>query len=393
MKIIAINSGSSSLKFQLFDMKEEKVIVSGIFERIGVEDSSYTFKYNGDKITEEIELPSHKDAVDVLLKKLTSLEIITSLEEIDGVGHRIVQGGDKYKNSVIITDEVIEDIERLEELAPLHNPAGLLGIKAFKEVLPEVPMVAVFDTAFHQSIKEDSYLYPVPYDWYTNYKVRKYGFHGTSHRYISEKVKELTGKDLKIISCHIGSGASICAIENGKSIDTSMGFTPLAGVMMGTRSGDVDPSILPYIMEKEGMNIREIIDELNKKSGLLGVSEVSNDYRDILKGIEEGNEKCILANKKFVNTIVSYISYYYVLLNKADVVVFTAGVGENNPSLRKEIIEKLSCLGIKINDEENNTRGEIRKISTDESKVLVYVIPTDEEIMIAKDTLKLVTNR
>ena len=393
MKIIAINSGSSSLKFQLFDMNEEKVIVSGIFERIGVEDSSYTFKYNGDKITEEIELPSHKDAVDVLLKKLTSLEIITSLDEIDGVGHRIVQGGDKYKNSVIITDEVIEDIERLEELAPLHNPAGLLGIKAFKEVLPEVPMVAVFDTAFHQTIKEDSYLYPVPYDWYTNYKVRKYGFHGTSHRYISEKVKELTGKDLKIISCHIGSGASICAIENGKSIDTSMGFTPLAGVMMGTRSGDVDPSILPYIMEKEGMNIREIIDELNKKSGLLGMSEVSNDYRDILKGIEEGNEKCILANKKFVNTIVSYISYYYVLLNKADVVVFTAGVGENNPSLRKEIIEKLSCLGIEITDEENNTRGEIRKISTDESKVLVYVIPTDEEIMIAKDTLKLVANR
>lgn len=392
MKIIAINSGSSSLKFQLFDMNEEKVIVSGIFERIGVEGGSYTFKYNGDKITEEVILDTHKDAVDILLEKLTSLEIITSLEEINGVGHRIVQGGDRYNKSVIITDEVIEDIENLQELAPLHNPAGLLGIKAFKEVLPEVPMVAVFDTAFHQTIKEDSYLYPVPYDWYTNYKVRKYGFHGTSHRYISEKVKELTGKEEKIISCHIGSGASICAIENGKSVDTSMGFTPLAGVMMGTRSGDIDSSIIPYIMEKEGMNIREVIDELNKKSGLLGMSEVSNDYRDILKGIEEGNEKCILANKKFVNTIVSYISYYYVLLNKADVIVFTAGVGENNPTLRKEIIEKLSCLGIRINDEENNTRGEIRKISTEDSKVSVYVIPTDEEIMIAKDTLRLVTN-
>ena len=391
MKIISINAGSSSLKFQLFNMDNEEVIVSGLFERIGIDSSCYTLKYNGEKITEEIDLPDHTTAVNILLDKLVSLNIIKSLDEIDGVGHRVVQGGDKYDKSVIITDDVINDIENLKELAPLHNPAGLLGIRAFKEALPEVKMVAVFDTSFHQTMPRESYLYPVPYAWYRDYKVRKYGFHGTSHRFIVEQVKKLTGKDnLKVISCHIGSGASIAAVDSGKCIDTTMGFTPLAGIMMGTRSGDVDPSIIPYIMEKEGKNASEVIDDLNKKSGLIGMSEVSSDYRDIQKGMSEGDEGCILANDKMIKTIVGYIANYYVLLGGADVITFTAGLGENSIALRATIMEKLSCLGIKVDSEANNCNGEIRKISADDSSALVYVIPTNEELMIAKDTLNLV---
>ena len=394
MKIISINAGSSSLKFQLFNMDNETVIASGLFERIGIEGSFYTIKYNGEKITEEIELTNHTDAIKVLLDKLVALNIISSLDEIEGVGHRVVQGGDKYKESVIITDEVINDIESFKDLAPLHNPAGLLGINAVKEALPNVPMVAVFDTAFHQTMPESSYVYPVPYSWYSDYKVRKYGFHGTSHRYIALKTQEILGRDdLKIISCHLGSGGSITAIENGKSIDTTMGFTPLAGIMMGTRSGDIDPSIIPYVMEKEGQNAGEIVDDLNKKSGLLGISEASPDWRDIQKGVSEGDEKCLLAEEEYIKRVVAYIAQYYVLLNKADVIVFTAGMGENSVTLRKQVIDKLSALGIKIDEEANNTSGEIRKISADDSSTLVYVIPTDEELMIAKDTLKLVQNR
>ena len=391
MKIISINAGSSSLKFQLFDMSTEKVLAKGLFERIGIEGSCYTLKYNDEKITEEINLSTHTEAVNILLEKLVDLNIIKSLDEIEGVGHRIVQGGDKYKNSVIITDEVITDIESLKELAPLHNPAGLLGIKAFKEVLPDVKMVAVFDTAFHQTMDEESYLYPVPYSWYKNYKVRKYGFHGTSHKFIAETVKEIEKKDLKIISCHIGSGGSITAIQDGRSIDTTMGFTPLSGIMMGTRSGDVDPSIIPYVMAKEGKNAGEIVSDLNRKSGFLGMSELSSDYRDIIKGKNEGNEKCVIAEKKFIKTIVSYIANYYVLLGGADVIVFTAGVGENNAAFRKAVCEKLSCLGVKIDDDKNNDeKVEIRKISAKNSKVKVYLIPTNEELMIARDTLRLV---
>ena len=394
MKIISINAGSSSLKFQLFNMDNETVIASGLFERIGIEGSFYTIKYNGEKITEEIELTNHTDAIKVLLDKLVALNIISSLDEIEGVGHRVVQGGDKYKESVIITDEVINDIESFKDLAPLHNPAGLLGINAVKEALPNVPMVAVFDTAFHQTMPKASYVYPVPYSWYSDYKVRKYGFHGTSHRYIALKTQEILERDdLKIISCHLGSGGSITAIENGKSIDTTMGFTPLAGIMMGTRSGDIDPSIIPYVMEKEGKNAGEIVDDLNKKSGLLGISEASPDWRDIQKGVSEGDEKCLLAEEKYIKRVVAYIAEYYVLLNKADVIVFTAGMGENSVTLRKQVIDKLSALGIKIDEEANNTSGEIRKISADDSSTLVYVIPTDEELMIAKDTLKLVQNR
>ena len=267
----------------------------------------------------------------------------------------------------------------------------MLGIRAFKEALPEVKMVAVFDTSFHQTMPRESYLYPVPYAWYRDYKVRKYGFHGTSHRFIVEQVKKLTGKDnLKVISCHIGSGASIAAVDSGKCIDTTMGFTPLAGIMMGTRSGDVDPSIIPYIMEKEGKNASEVIDDLNKKSGLIGMSEVSSDYRDIQKGMSEGDEGCILANDKMIKTIVGYIANYYVLLGGADVITFTAGLGENSIALRATIMEKLSCLGIKVDNEANNCNGEIRKISADDSSALVYVIPTNEELMIARDTLNLV---
>lgn len=391
MKIISINAGSTTLKFQLFNMDNEEVIVKGLFERIGIDGSQYTLKYNGEKIEEQVDLPNHTEAVNILLDKLVSLNIIKSLDEIDGVGHRVVQGGDKYAESVIITEDVINDIENLKELAPLHNPAGLLGIRAFKEALPDVKMVAVFDTAFHQTMPRESYLYPVPYEWYKNYRVRKYGFHGTSHRYIVEKVKELTGKDnLKVISCHIGGGASIAAVDSGKCVDTTMGFTPLAGIMMGTRSGDIDPSIIPYIMEKEGKNASEVVDDLNKKSGLIGLSGVSSDYRDIQKGMSEGDDSCILANDKMIKTIVGYIANYYVLLGGADVITFTAGLAENSVALRATIIEKLSCLGIKVDDEANGTNGEIRKISALDSSTLVYVIPTDEELMIARDTLNLV---
>lgn len=393
MKIISMNAGSSSLKFQLFNMNQEEVLASGLFERIGIEGSFYTIKYHGEKVTEEIELNNHTDAVNILLEKLIDLNIISSLEEIDGVGHRIVQGGDKYSQSVLITDEVIQDIESFKDLAPLHNPAGLLGIQAVKEVLPHIPMVAVFDTAFHQTIKKERYLYPVPYSWYLNYKIRKYGFHGTSHRFIALKAQEILGKeDIKVISCHLGSGGSLCAIRNGESIDTTMGFTPLAGIMMGTRSGDIDPSIIPYIMEKEGKNASEVIDDLNKISGLLGVSEVSSDFRDISKEISEGSAQCLLAQELYIRRVVAYIAEYYVLLGGVDMIVFTAGIGENSLDVRGKIVERLSCLGIQFDEKANDSRGEIRKISTDDSSALVYVIPTDEELMIAKDTLELVQN-
>lgn len=394
MKIISINAGSSSLKFSLFDMSDESVISSGNFERIGIDGSFYTIKYNGDKISQDVELNTHTDAVKILFDKLISLGVIKSLDEIDGVGHRIVHGGSKYSTSVLVDDKVISDINDCKDFAPLHNPAHILGINAFREILPEVPMSVVFDTAFHQSMDEISYLYPVPYSWYNDYQVRKYGAHGTSHKYITEAVKDILGKDdFKLISCHIGNGGSICAIKDMKCVDTSMGFTPLAGIMMGTRSGDVDPSIIPYVMEKEGKNASEIIDDLNKKSGLIGLSEFSSDMRDIVSKCEEGDTKAILAKDKYVRRVVDYISQYYVLLEGADIIVFTAGVGENNIPIRSEICEKLSCLGIKIDPQKNDVRGETVKISSDDSSVLVYVIPTDEELMIARETLNLIKNR
>ncbi len=391
MKIISINAGSSSLKFSLFDMNDESVIASGLFERIGIDGSRYTIKFHGEKITQEVELPTHVDAVNILLDKLTDLNIISSLDEIHGVGHRIVQGKDVFKESVLINDDVMEKLEAIKGFAPLHNPANMLGIEAFRKVLPNVPMVAVFDTAFHQTMDKTTYLYPVPYSWYEDYGVRKYGAHGTSHRYIAECVKQILGKDeFRLISCHIGNGGSITAIKDGKCIDTSMGFTPLAGIMMGTRSGDIDPSIIPYVMEQEGKNASEIIDDLNKRSGLLGMSEYSSDMRDILARCDEQDEKAIVARDKYVRRVVDYIAQYYVLLGGADIIVFTAGVGENSIPVRRQICEELACLGIKIDVELNNKRGEMVKISTDDSDVLVYVIPTDEELMIAKDTLHLI---
>ncbi|MBP5678761.1 MAG: acetate kinase [Bacilli bacterium] len=394
MKIISINAGSSSLKFSLFEMTDESVLVSGQFERIGSDGSGYTFKYNGQKITEEIPLKDHTDAVTILLDKLIALEIIHSLDEIKGVGHRIVHGGSKYSESVFVTNQVIDDIDAFKEFAPLHNPAHLLGIKAFKEALPDVPMVVVFDTAFHQTMDEVTYLYPVPYHWCGDYGVRKYGAHGTSHRYIAETVKDMLGReDFKLISCHIGNGGSITAIQNMKCVDTSMGFTPLAGIMMGTRSGDVDPSIIPYVMEKEGKNASEVIEDLNKNSGVFGMSEYSHDLRDIVSQCEEGNEKAIRAKDKYVRRIVDYIAQYYALLEGCDMIVFTAGVGENNSAIRKEVCEKLAVFGVEIDPEKNLVRGETCKISTEASKIAVWVIPTNEELMIARDTLNLIKNR
>ena len=391
MKVISINAGSSSLKFTLFDMEKENVIASGLFERIGIDNSCYTIRYDNEKIREEIQMENHTEAVELLIDKLISLEIISSIDEITGVGHRIVQGIDRYSESVIVTDKVIQDIEEISAFAPLHNPGALMGIKAFQKVLPDTLMVCVFDTAFHQTMSEETYLYPIPYRWYREYGVRKYGFHGTSHKYIAQSVGNLLNRDeFRLISCHIGNGGSICAIKDMKCVDTSMGFTPLSGIMMGTRSGDVDPSIIPYIMEKEGKNASEVLDDLNKNSGLLGLSEYSSDMRDIISRCDEDDKQAILAKNKFVRRVVDYIAQYYVLLGGVDVLVFTAGIGENNISIRREICEKLACLGVKIDLDKNNIRGDITKISTSDSAIDVYIIPTDEELMIARETIKFI---
>ena len=391
MKIISINAGSSSLKFSLFNMDDESVIASGVFERIGIDGSFYTIKFNGEKYKEEVPLKTHADAVNILLDKLTSMHIIESLDEIGGVGHRIVQGKDLFDKSVLVDDEVMAKLESIKHFAPLHNPANMLGIEAFRKALPNVPMSVVFDTAFHQTMDEETYLYAVPYEWYEKYGIRKYGAHGTSHRYITETVKDLLKTDkFKLISCHIGNGGSITAIKDGKCVDTSMGFTPLAGIMMGTRSGDVDPSIIPPVMEAENKTIDDIINDLNKHSGVLGLSGISSDMRDIEDAYNEGNPKAVLTFNKYIQRIVDYIAQYYVRLGGADVIAFTAGVGENSPILRKLVCEKLACLGVKLDEEKNNVRGKLTKISADDSKVAVYVIPTDEELMIARDTLELI---
>ena len=391
MKIMSINAGSSSLKFSLFNMDTKEVLLSGLFERIGIEGSCYTLEYGEYKIKNEALMETHLDAVKILMDKLLELKIVNSLEEIDGIGHRIVHGGDIYKESVVVTDKVLDDIIALSDLAPLHNPAHAMCIKAFREVLPNTPMVVVFDTAFHQTIEKDRFLYPVPYNWYTDYQVRKYGAHGTSHRYVAKKLQEELGRDdLNIISCHLGNGGSITAISCGKCVDTSMGFTPHAGIMMGTRSGDIDVSMVPYVMEKEGKSAGEIMNDLNKKSGFLGISGLSSDSRDIEDGIKEGNERCILAQKMFVNSVIKYIAQYYVLLGHVDVIAFTAGIGEKSISTRSDIIERLAPLGIEIDPEENNVRGKFKKISSKKSSVDIYVVPTNEELMIAEDTLNLI---
>ena len=390
MKILSVNAGSSSLKFQMYEMPEEKVLISGIFERIGIENSFYTIKLNGEKIKKEVVLSNHTDAVKILTNELLENNIVSDLSEIKAIGHRMVHGGEKYASSVLLTEDVITAVEELSDLAPLHNPANLVGVRAFKEVIPSAVAVGVFDTAFHQTMEEENFLYPVPYEWYKEYGVRKYGFHGTSHKYVSEKMASILGKEeTKIITCHIGNGGSLAAVKNGKCIDTSMGFTPNAGIIMGSRSGDIDASLIPFLMKKTGMNISEIDNALNKKSGLLGISGVSSDSRDIEDGIKSGNDRCKLAQEMYVNKIVKYIAEYYVELGGADAIVFTAGVGENSITTRKQIIDKLACLGIKLDEQRNNVRAEVALISTDDSSVKVYVIPTDEEVMIARDTYKL----
>ena len=392
MKIISINAGSSSLKFSLINMDNESVIASGVFERIGI-DGHYTIKFNGEKYKEDVSLKTHIDAVNILLEKLISLKIVNSLDEIEGVGHRVVQGKDIFDKSVIVDDDVMKKLESIKHFAPLHNPANMLGIEAFRKAMPNVLNTVVFDTAFHQTMDPVEYMYPVPYEWYEKYGIRKYGAHGTSHRYITETITDILKTDqFKLISCHIGNGASITAVKDGKCVDTSMGFTPLAGVMMGTRSGDVDPSILPPVMEAENKDINDIINDLNKNSGVLGLSGISSDMRDLEAAYEAGNERAILTMKKYVRRITDYIAEYYVLLGGANVIVFTAGVGENSPLVRKMVCENLACLGVEIDEEKNNVRGKQTEISTNNSKMKVYVIPTDEELMIARDTLELIKN-
>ena len=390
MKILTVNAGSSSLKFTLFEMPEEKVIASGLFEKIGLNGSSYTIKYNGEKITQEYDLKDHAVAVEKLMNELISLGIINSLDEIEGVGHRILHGAQEFSEPTVLNMEVVQDISKYNELGPLHNPANLMGATSFIEALPNVINVGVFDTAFHQTMDEEEFLYPVPYEWYQDYGIRKYGFHGTSHKYIWKFMSEVLGSDAKIISCHIGNGGSLCAIRGGKVVDTTMGFTPLAGIMMGSRSGDIDPSIIPFIMKKLNKSADEIITMLNKNSGLLGVSGVSSDSRDVEAGANEGNERCLLAERMYAQKIANFIAMYNNLLDGADAIVFTAGVGENSINMRKMIIERIHSLGVMVNDELNKVRGEFRKISTDESKIALYVVPTNEELMIAMDTYNII---
>ena len=391
MKILSVNAGSSSLKFRLYEMPEENLLISGVFERIGIEGSFYTIKYNGEKIKKEVELKNHKDAFNYLVSELLENKVVTSLEEIKGIGHRAVQGGSSYNKAVFADEEVISNLEKYISIAPLHNPATITGIKAANETLPNAKGVIVFDTAFHQTMPEENFLYAIPYEWYTKYDVRKYGFHGTSHRYVSMRMNEILGRnDTKLITCHIGNGGSISAVLNGKCLNTSMGFTPNAGLVMGSRSGDIDASIIPYMEKMLGKTASEIDTMLNKQSGLLGISGVSSDARDIEDGIKEGNERCVLANRMYVKRVIDYIAKYYVELGGCDAIIFTAGVGENGIQTRKEIIEGLKVLGVTLNEENNNTRGEEIKISGDDSKIDVWVIPTDEELMIAKDTYLLV---
>jgi len=391
MKIISINAGSSSLKFSLFNMENKELLISGYFERIGMAGSFVNFKLNGKKIRKDVDLNNHEAAVKVLLEELINLGVIKSLEEIDAVGHRIVHGGDTYNQSVILDEKVINIVEELSDLAPLHNPANLVGIKSFKSVLPNVPMVGVFDTAFHQTMDRDAYLYGVPYEWYTKYGVRKYGFHGTSHNYVTKKIAEyLNRDDLKIICCHLGNGSSISAVKNGKCIDTSMGFTPNAGLLMGTRCGDIDATLIPYVMNKSGKTLDEVINDLNKNSGLLGISELSSDNRDIEDGIKEGNEKCALAQRMLIRKIVGYVSMYNTYLGGADIICFTGGIGENGIDVRKTIMDELKVIGVDASEERNNVRGELTLITEDDSKIACYVVPTNEELMIAEDTYRLI---
>ena len=390
MKVISINAGSSTLKFKMYEMPEEKVIVSGLFERIGAKKGSYSIKYKGEKETHEFEMKNHIEAFKKLVAVLMEKKIVKDLNEIEAVGHRIVQGGAYFSKSEIVTEDVYNHIKELSPLAPLHNPAALNGIDAAKEVIPGATHVTVFDTAFHQTMDEVNYIFPVPYEWYEKYNVRRYGAHGTSHKYVSGRMNEILGRDdTKLITCHIGSGASISAVVNGKCVDTSMGLTPNAGIMMGTRCGDIDATIVLYMMNQTGMTTKEMDHALNKESGLLGVSGLSDDSRDIEKGISDLNERAILAQKIYVKRIVDFIAKYYVEMGGCDGIVFTAGVGENSIETRRNIMDALEVLGVKCDRKANNMRGEEKLVSTEDSKIPVYVIPTDEELMIARDAYSL----
>ena len=397
MKLLSVNAGSSTLKFRLYDMPEEKVLMKGTFDRIGLEGSNYSIRIGEEKIGKDVEIKNHEEAVKILLDELIEQKMIKNLNEIEAVGHRIVHGGNKYSRSVVIDDRVIQEIESISELAPLHNPANLMGVKVFMKAIPNALEVACFDTAFHQTMKEKTYLYPVPYEWYVKYHVRKYGFHGLSHRFITEQMKKILNKENpNLIICHIGNGASISAIEEGKCIDTSMGFTPNAGIMMGTRSGDIDYTMLNYIMKKTGFNLEKIDSILNKESGLEGIAGMS-DLRDLDRSFYANEEKVILAFDMYTDKIVDYIAKYYVKLNgNIDAICFTAGGGENDSIIRGETLKKLTSLGI-ILDEKKNDETIVRKgiegiITKDSSKIPAYVIATDEELMIARDTYALREN-
>ena len=394
MKILVLNCGSSSLKYQLINMETEEVMASGKYERIGESEAFITHKVNGQKIEIKNPVYNHSEAIDFTLKQLTNPEykVIDSLDEINAIGHRLVHGGEKISESVVIDDKVVEVLKEYTDLAPLHNPACILGIEACKEVMPGKPMVGVFDTAFHQTMPKDKFVYPVPYEYYKKYGVRKYGFHGTSHMFVSQRLAEIENKpieDMKIVTCHLGQGSSICAIKGGKSIDTSMGLTPLGGLPMVTRSGDLDPSVITYIMKKENLTPSQMEDILNKKSGLSGMSDLEPDFRVIENKSNEGDESAKLAVENFNYSIASYVAKYAVAMNGIDYIVFTGGIGENQINIRKDICEKLSFMGVDLDVDANNMRGEEKIISKPDSKIKVYVIPTNEELMIAKETLRL----
>ncbi|MCH4513433.1 acetate kinase [Staphylococcus haemolyticus] len=390
--VLAINAGSSSLKFQLIRMPEETLVTKGLIERIGIKDSIFTIEVNGEKIKDVKDIKDHEEAINIMLDSFKQHGIIDDINDIAGTGHRVVHGGELFPTSALVTDKVEEQIESLSELAPLHNPANLMGIRAFRKLLPNIPHVAVFDTSFHQSMPEQSYLYSLPYQYYKDYGIRKYGFHGTSHKYVSQRAAEIMNKpieELRIISCHIGNGASIAAIDGGESIDTSMGFTPLAGVTMGTRSGNIDPALIPFIMQKTGQNAEEVLNVLNKESGLLGISGTSSDLRDLESDAKEGKERAQLALDVFASRIHKYIGSYATRMHGVDVIVFTAGVGENSSTVRAKVLEGLEFMGIYWDPKKNETiRGEEGFINYPHSPVKVIVIPTNEEVMIARDTVK-----
>ena len=396
MNVLVINCGSSSLKFQLINSDTEQVLAKGLCERIGI-DGSLTYQpEGGEKVKSDKPMPTHTEAIQYVIDALTDAQtgVVKSLDEIGAVGHRVVHGGEKFASSVVITEEVLQAIEECNDLAPLHNPANLIGINACEKLMPGTPMVAVFDTAFHQTMPEEAYMYGLPYEYYEKYKVRRYGFHGTSHSFVSKRAAEIVGRpyeELSTIVCHLGNGASICAVKNGKSVDTSMGLTPLEGLVMGTRSGDIDQAIMECIAKKDGLDFAGLMNMLNKKSGVLGLSDnLSSDFRDLDTGAKEGNKQAAVALKVFAYRVAKYVGAYAAAMNGVDVIAFTAGVGENSGPVRADVLSYLGYLGIEVDEEANNTRGEEITISTPDSKVKVMVIPTNEELAIARETVALV---